>query len=76
MTPLQLVTADGERIAQLVEANARLRRAMEHDKQATCPAEKAAAKWDIIKAQAAMDLLAADDDLGEAPYQTRREMGV
>jgi hypothetical protein len=74
MTPLQLVTADGERIAQFVEANARLMRAMEHDKQATCPAEKAAAKMDIIKAQVAMEILSDDSDLGESPTETRSQL--
>jgi tRNA threonylcarbamoyladenosine modification (KEOPS) complex Cgi121 subunit len=75
MTPFHQSALDlSNRAAQLVEANARLMRAMEHSKQATCPAEKAAAKWDIIKAQAAMEILSDDSDLGESPTETRSQL--
>jgi hypothetical protein len=75
MTPFHQSALDlSNRAAQFVEANARLLRAMEHDKQATCPAEKAAAKWDIIKAQAAMEILSDDSDLGESPTETRSQL--
>jgi hypothetical protein len=58
MSPYLQSTIDmNKKAAMALEAYERLLRAMERRLAATCPDEIAAAKWDILNAQVAMDLL-------------------